>query len=471
MSRIITMREYDCISQDLETAKKIEDGAKFDNNEWSDKKEWYNMFMELKEFMYSETLDVDENDDSKYFFRLTQKNKKDAIKASNYVGVVQLKSGCQIQILPKISFENDDKDYFITKNVFLKMLNSLKDFNCKHLYNASLDISRLNIFEIFIRLFVMHVEELVSKGLKSSYVAIEDNIPYYKGKLLVSPHIRYNLTHAERFYVCYDEYNVNRPENRLLKAALLFLQRISTDLVNKKRIRQSLMHFELVEPSVNYEADFNKVVIDRTTQFYEYPLRLAKIFLHGKSFTSFAGNSKAISLLFPMEKLFEAYIAKMARNFFQECTVTVQEENKIHSLFNRQDDNVEEKKIFGLQPDVVLEWENCTIIVDTKWKRLINNPKINYGISQADMYQMYAYSKEYKTKHVCVIYPLDSGFMDNNNPSNWEVYTPVKKYINKSNGCENVVVHILMVDLRDDKGLNILFQHIEKIAVKEMRGY
>ncbi|WP_310199189.1 5-methylcytosine restriction system specificity protein McrC [Neobacillus niacini] len=35
-----------------------------------------------------------------------------------------------------------------------------------------------------------------------------------------------------------------------------------------------------------------------------------------------------------------------------------------------------------------------------------NNPHQNYGISQADMYQMYAYSKKYKTSEVWKLYPV-----------------------------------------------------------------
>ena len=45
--------------------------------------------------------------------------------------------------------------------------------------------------------------------------------------------------------------------------------------------------------------------------------------------------------------------------------------------------------------------------MDTKWKRLINNEKANYGISQADMYQMYAYSKKYNTSEIWLLYPIN----------------------------------------------------------------
>ena len=43
-------------------------------------------------------------------------------------------------------------------------------------------------------------------------------------------------------------------------------------------------------------------------------------------------------------------------------------------------------------------------MLDTKWK-LLAESKANYGISQADMYQMYAYQKKYGSQNVTLIYP------------------------------------------------------------------
>ena len=37
----------------------------------------------------------------------------------------------------------------------------------------------------------------------------------------------------------------------------------------------------------------------------------------------------------------------------------------------------------------------------------MDNQRINYGISQADMYQMYAYSKKYGTPEIWLLYPLN----------------------------------------------------------------
>lgn len=42
--------------------------------------------------------------------------------------------------------------------------------------------------------------------------------------------------------------------------------------------------------------------------------------------------------------------------------------------------------------------------MDTKWK-LLSASKTHYGISPADMYQMYAYQKKYKARSVTLLYP------------------------------------------------------------------
>jgi len=41
---------------------------------------------------------------------------------------------------------------------------------------------------------------------------------------------------------------------------------------------------------------------------------------------------------------------------------------------------MELKKQFGLRPDIVMPMEYRIIILDTKWKKLVNNINKNYGI-------------------------------------------------------------------------------------------
>lgn len=264
----------------------------------------------------------------------------------------------------------------------------------------------MNLYEIFINLYIQEVRRLVKNGIKSSYLNQEENLNVYKGKLLVNEHLKRNIAHKERFYVVFDEYQVNCPQNRLIKSTLLKLQQLTGSAQNSKEIRQLLVSFELVEPSKNYEKDFSKVVIDRTTKCYEVLLKWSKVFLKNKSFSMFSGTESARALLFPMEKVFEAYVAKNLKKRLNQAGWDVSIQDKGYYLFDTL--NGEKYQKFALRPDLVITRpDESIIILDTKWKSLINNKKANYGISQADMYQMYAYAKKYQASEVWLLYPMN----------------------------------------------------------------
>ena len=397
MNKFIQLKEL----QDIISKKDYED----EENIYLPEKDFKELISFIEEFVGSEE-ETDVMDFMKVY-KTKDRNLGTVVKVNNYVGLIQLKSGYKIEILPKIDFI-DDKDKNKTKEIFLKMLRSLKDFLGKNFKNVDLKISKMNLYEIFINMYLSDVRVLVKNGLKSTYVVKEDNIKFYKGKLQVSQHIKMNLVHKERFYMVYDEFLVDRAENKLVKATLLKLQKLTSSSQNSKEIRQLLIAFELVETSTNYEKDFSKVSIDKNTKDYANLMKWSKVFLLNKSFTSFSGKVSSRAILFPMEKVFESYIAQQVRKKFlpDNWEVSIQD-NGYHLFVEKNASN--SRPIFSLKPDIVLKKENKIVILDTKWKRLISESRKNYGISSADMYQMYAYAKKYEENgiipEVYVIYP------------------------------------------------------------------
>ena len=397
MNKFIQLKEL----QDIISKKDYED----EENIYLPEKDFKELISFIEEFVGSEE-ETDVMDFMKVY-KTKDRNLGTVVKVNNYVGLIQLKSGYKIEILPKIDFI-DDKDKNKTKEIFLKMLRSLKDFLGKNFKTADLKISKMNLYEIFISMYLNDVRVLVKNGLKSTYVVKEDNIKFYKGKLQVSQHIKMNLVHKERFYMVYDEFLVDRAENKLVKATLLKLQKLTSSSQNSKEIRQLLIAFELVETSTNYEKDFSKVSIDKNTKDYANLMKWSKVFLLNKSFTSFSGKVSSRAILFPMEKVFESYIAQQVRKKFlpDNWEVSIQD-NGYHLFVEKNASN--SRPIFSLKPDIVLKKENKIVILDTKWKRLISESRKNYGISSADMYQMYAYAKKYEENgiipEVYVIYP------------------------------------------------------------------
>ena len=96
-------------------------------------KEFNNLIAYIHEF----TGDAESTDVLDFMRIGYRRNVGEVVSIRNYVGLIQMKNGFQIQVLPKIAFGEEDKDNVKTKKVFLKMLRSMKNFPSKT-FNLSL---------------------------------------------------------------------------------------------------------------------------------------------------------------------------------------------------------------------------------------------------------------------------------------------------------------------------------------------
>ena len=321
------------------------------------------------------------------------------ITAKNYVGVITMDDGTTIEILPKI-FSHEAITDGKVKKLLVYMLKTLRNAPFKSLQSTNVNIEKLNIFEIFVRMYVDEVFYIVKRGLKCDYETIQSNEGVFKGKLIFTGQIKHNYSHKERSFVEYDEFNMNRAENKILKSTLGYLYKNTTSSKNKSDIKTLLNAFADVDESKDYKADFEKIVPDRKTADYQTALLWSKVFLMGKSFTSFSGSEVAFALLFPMETLFESYIAAQLKKMIGNSGYTISAQDKTYHLFD-------EPRKFLMKPDIVITNKalGSVFVMDTKWK-VLSDAKANYGISQSDMYQMYAYQKKYTSENVTLLYPL-----------------------------------------------------------------
>lgn len=322
------------------------------------------------------------------------------ITAKNYVGIITMNDGTSIEILPKI-YSKVSEDSQHVKKLLIEMLKTLRNSPYKSLQTTNVNIEKMSIFEVFIRMFIDEVFYIAKRGLKSSYQTVSSNENVFKGKILFSEQIKQNYAHKEKAFVEYDEFNTNRPENKLIKSTLLYLYRQASSLKNKTDIRTLLNAFSEVDPSVDYEGDYAKYCPDRNTKDYSTALLWSRVFLMGKSFTSFSGSEVAVALLFPMETLFESYVAVQLKKILEAALFKVTAQDKSYHLFSYP------SKKFLMKPDIAItrKDDKAIFICDTKWK-LLADEKANYGISQGDMYQMYAYQKKYVAQNITLLYPL-----------------------------------------------------------------
>ena len=345
----------------------------------------YQHDIDKKDFDDIENFILKNSDENAPFLRIASGVGGKFIQARNYVGILQTKSGLTIEILPKIADKNDAER---SKAVFIKMLRTLKNFPFKSSNLASLKTQNLPLLEIFISMFLCELEALVKKGIKSDYVALEENLNFLKGKLNINEQIKRNSIHKERFYVGYSEFLSDIKINRIIKTTLKFLYKKSNSSKNQQKIRELLFIFDEVSECEDYKNFFAKLVINRQVRHYEQTLLWCKIFLLNNSFTPHKGDDLALALLFDMNALFESYVGNFIKKSFPG---TILQHSEKHL--------VEDPKSFKLRPDIFLKDK---FIADTKWKIISSRD----DISQADLYQLYAYGK----KHPCdgklhLIYP------------------------------------------------------------------
>ncbi|MCP1381398.1 McrC family protein [Runella salmonicolor] len=322
---------------------------------------------------------------------------KECLRFKNYTGILQTSDGTQFEILPKIS-KNDT--VFTARQSLLKMLRSVTDLPFYQLSQAHLQQADQPLWEIFISAFIQEMEQIMQQGLERAYQTIETEQTFVRGKWL--PH-RQNALHPELLFTAHDEFNADILPNRLLKTCVLFLGKRSQYLPNQVRLRQLRFALEDVNTSTQVNADFAKLEkLDRRFNRYAQALKWAKVLLNQQSWAT-AGKDVNDSLLFPTERLFENYVARGAKRYLGNHEVSYQDD--LHFLV----DDHSGKRRFRLRPDLVIRKDQQTVVMDMKWKWI--EPTLpNYGIEQADLYQLYAYGRKYNADALFLIYPAHEDF-------------------------------------------------------------
>lgn len=342
--------------------------------------------------------------DLKPVFKFSRSNGVDTLTAQNYVGVIQTSSGSQIEILPKTSVSTNEES---ARNILIKMLVELRDSPFHEGVMANLDAHNMPLFELIIGQFLRHVGNIVRRGIARKYVDHEGNLVFLRGKLQLREHIKRNMIDKSRFYCEYDEYERNRPINRVIKGALEVCVKVSRSTANRQLCREYLYWFDQVPVTKDYKSDFRAIKQDRFVHHYQRALPICRLILARLNPLTKQGKNECISVLFDMNRVFEDYVGAKLQAQFPDWNV--------HTCVS-QYSIVEKhlgKSIFQLKPDFEFVRESQCVIADTKWK-LIDGDSKNYNILQSDIYQMFTYAEKYFSKRtdkvVILIYPLTDRF-------------------------------------------------------------
>ncbi|MCU4120668.1 McrC family protein [Variovorax sp. N23] len=326
------------------------------------------------------------------WLRLAQRRGQRVVQVKSFVGVINAPGGYQIEVLPKVG-KMLDGGAVEARQLLIEMLGCLREFRHIKTDSARISATRMPLWEVFIAEFLGSVERVVKRGLRSNYSSRQANLFALRGRLVVASHLRQNLFRADRFFTEHDEFSIDRPENRLLHSALRRVLALSRSQVNQQFARELGFVFADIPLSAQPRIDFQRVRLDRGMGHYADALAWSRIILEEQSPLTGKGKHRAPSLLFPMEAVFEAFVARnLSRQLARPLQLKTQasDHHLVHHL---------EQNWFRMKPDLLVrDTGKNKLVLDTKWK-LLDGLKSNgtdkYGLSQEDFYQLQAYGRSY----------------------------------------------------------------------------
>lgn len=246
------------------------------------------------------------------------------------------------------------------------------------------------LHEWLARRFLDHVEALLQRGVRMQYVERDDNLTVLRGRLLPPENLRVNAFAPHRFYCRFEELSLDRPENRLIRAALQRVERGTREAATRRRASSLGERLHEVPPSRLIARDFAAWKEDRLMIHYRALRNSCSWILHERMPAPVGGEQQMFGCFVRMHKLFERYVQKWIETKLRSGDGGLRVEAQADKVFCRglaspwhQD---------RMRPDLLIYAEpgpHPIRILDTKWKKVGSQDRI----ARADLFQMVAYAK------------------------------------------------------------------------------
>ena len=325
-------------------------------------------------------------------FHIERKHKEWQITISHYIGVIGLPSGCQLEILPKIS-QTDNSNITDTRQWLQQMLQDIwQTLTPKILPNLSNQQILMVDKKLPLNQWLIHQfwQLFQTYQPNQNYQTHEQNQPFLQGKLLIKQQLQYNAHQPHKFFHQTEQFIHDTACNRLVKTTLQTVivkfnvialpaiwQNIPTLLPNQY---QTFFH------QANQELQALPQIIgqqnSRLIEFCYIILTLQQAIGQGQTHSP--------TLLINMQFAFEKWIGFKIRQMFDNAEIV--EQKSQHLTIDGR---------LAIKPDIWLKDKNSVKVIDIKWK----NIKSVNDISLADMYQLMTYANEFGADEAWLIVP------------------------------------------------------------------
>ncbi|MFV0590441.1 MAG: McrC family protein [Draconibacterium sp.] len=272
-------------------------------------------------------------------------------------------------------------------------------------HTASLDTIDIDSFpELIINLIASQFLEAVSSQPLTMYQEIEESLITPRGSINFNRYINNSLTHGnfQKIECDYEPFLFDNKVNRVIKYCSRLLLNQAKFSENVRLLQEVIFILDDVEDMPCYDYEIENIPLNPFFENYKQILDSCKLILNQQLYSSNVYDLSQWCLLFPMEYIFEDFLAGfLEHNFSREWKVEYQKSNEYLS---------NNPRVFNMQHDIFLTNradKRLKIIIDTKYKIRPNNFKSDAkkGIAQSDLYQMVSYGFKRGCSDIILVYP------------------------------------------------------------------
>lgn len=333
------------------------------------------------------------------------------LKLDNYVGILQTPCGTTIEVLPKHVDTSDETAIQAARHLLINMLKIALDLPARTADTADVELFKYPLIEWVMKAFINALDHLMKRGLRFDYQHVEEEQRFLRGQLNINKQLRQPPGREHIFNIRHDVFLPDLAENRLLKTALMNVCKFTQQPTTWRLAHELASILTEVPTSKSIRDDFCQWRNDRLMAHYQPVRPWCELVLGQQMPLAMQGSTTGISLLFPMEKLFETFVEKKLRN---HLPLPYHLKSQAANKFLCEHD---QGHMFQLRPDLlIMRGNQVCAVLDTKWKLISSADKgAKYGLSQSDFYQLFAYGHKYLQGGkgpMMLIYPKTTTFTE-----------------------------------------------------------
>lgn len=253
-----------------------------------------------------------------------------------------------------------------------------------------------NTAELCAAILAKGISKQLKRGLGKEYVEETEALSSLRGKIGISESVKQYTILKKQLVCTYDEFLVNSYMNRIIKTTAEMLLRADISKSRKRELKKLMVFFGEVDTlnphTINWKMQYN-----RNNQTYRMLMVICNLVIKGLLQTTAKGSVKMMGFLDEqrMSRLYEKFILEYYRKEYQGI-IQVSSAQVKWALDDEMD-----AMLPTMQSDIMLKYENKTLIVDAKYysHTMQYQERYNsYSIHSNNLYQIFTYVKNEAVK-------------------------------------------------------------------------